>query len=408
MSCPIRNHFYPVPKGWISYSVDDIKANERNSCVAGPFGSKISSKYFVQEGVPVIRGNNLRGDLSRFVADGFVYVSEERARSNYAPQYVKAGDLVFTCWGTIGQVGLIPGDGPYPEYIISNKQLKLRVNRAIADPLFCFYYFASPAGVEYIRNRGIGGAVPGINLGILKSLPIALPSLETQQGIVNILVAYDDQIENNRRRMALLEESARLLYQEWFVHLRFPGREHTRVIAGVPEGWERAKVGSILFKFRRAKKVRRDEYLTAGAIPCIDQGTEFIGGYTEDTEAVHSVPLPIIVFGDHTRTIKFADFPFASGADGTQLIYPNTPRLSTEYLYFSLKAIDLSNYFYARHFKFLKEETLVIPNKPLLSEFTGFAQICFEQIHNLRIQSQKLRTVRDLLLPKLMSGEIAV
>src|SRR5207249_2784944 len=100
--------------------------------------------------VPVIRGSNLRDDLTRFVAEGFVFVSEERGRE-YGPQHVKAGDLVFTCWGTIGQVGLVPEDGPYPEYIISNKQLKLRVDRSIADSIFCFYYLASPAGVQYIR-----------------------------------------------------------------------------------------------------------------------------------------------------------------------------------------------------------------------------------------------------------------
>jgi type I restriction enzyme S subunit len=228
---------YPVPKDWQLRLVDDIKSPEPHSCVAGPFGSKISSKYFTDEGIPVIRGNNLRDDLTRFVPEGFVFVSEARAQE-YRPQHTHGGDLVFTCWGSIGQVGLIPEDGPYPEYIISNKQLKLRVDRNIADPLFCFYYFASPRYTEYIRNRSIGGAVPGINLGILKSLPIALPSTKVQHHIADILSAYDDLIENNQRRMALLEETARQLYREWFVRLRFPGHEHTRITSGVPEGWE--------------------------------------------------------------------------------------------------------------------------------------------------------------------------
>jgi type I restriction enzyme S subunit len=195
---------FPLPQGWTLHVVDDIKATEPNACVAGPFGSEISSKYFVEEGIPVIRGSNLRDDLTRFVPEGFVFVSEERSRK-YVPQHVKGGDLIFTCWGTIGQVGLIPEDGPFPEYIISNKQLKRRVNQELAKPLFCFYYLASPAGVQYIRNRGIGGAVPGINLGILKSLPIALTPLDVQQNIVDVLAAYDDLLENNRRRMTLLE-----------------------------------------------------------------------------------------------------------------------------------------------------------------------------------------------------------
>ena len=148
----VASNVYPVPMGWRLCVVNDIKSPAPHSCVAGPFGSKISSKYFTDDGVPVIRGNNLRDDLTRFIPEGFAFVSEARAQE-YRPQHVQGGDLVFTCWGTIGQVGLVPEDGPYPEYIISNKQLKLRVDRSIADPRYCFYYFASPRYTDYIRNK---------------------------------------------------------------------------------------------------------------------------------------------------------------------------------------------------------------------------------------------------------------
>jgi adenylate kinase len=156
---------------------------------------------------------------------------------------VRAGDLVFTCWGTIGQVGRIPDDGPYEQYVISNKQLKLRTDPAVADSKFVFYYVASKAGVEYIVRRSIGAAVPGINLGILKSIPIALPQIEVQTAIVSILSAYDDLIANNRRRIALLEQAARLLYREWFVHFRFPGHESAKL---VDEGFKHISTGNLL------------------------------------------------------------------------------------------------------------------------------------------------------------------
>ena len=100
-----------LPDRWNIARVDDIKAPENASCVAGPFGSNISSKYFAPDGVPVIRGSNLRDDLTRFIPSGFVFVSEERAAA-YRPQHVRNGDLVFTCWGPLGQVALIPDDGP--------------------------------------------------------------------------------------------------------------------------------------------------------------------------------------------------------------------------------------------------------------------------------------------------------
>jgi type I restriction enzyme S subunit len=214
----------PLPADWQLLTVDDIKSTEKWSCVAGPFGSSISSKFFTETGVPVIRGANLRDDLTRFVPKGFVFVSEEQAEK-YRPQHVRGGDLVFTCWGTLGQVGLIPRDGPFPVYIISNKQLKLRLNLVIADPLYAFYYFASPAMVQHILGKAVGAAVPGINLGILKGLPVVVPPLPIQRRIASILGAYDDLIEVNRRRVALMEEMARRLFNE----------KIARAVGGLPE-----------------------------------------------------------------------------------------------------------------------------------------------------------------------------
>jgi type I restriction enzyme S subunit len=237
---------------------------------------------------------------------------------------------------------------------------------------------------------------------------LTVPPVDYQRRVADVLSAYDDLIENNRRRMELLEEAARQLYREWFVRLRFPGREHTRIINGVPEGWCNEKVGNILAKIEGKKKIPKENYLPEGPIPCVDQSAEFIGGFTDDEDAVYAQPLPIIVFGDHTRILKFVNFPFARGADGTQIIYSNIDRISSEYLYLSLKEIDLSNYFYARHFKFLKEKELLLPDASLIREFSAFARPCFQQIQTLRLQNQKLRTARDLLLPRLMSGEIPV
>src|ERR1700687_2480487 len=231
----------PLPANWRLLKVDDIKSPEKSACVAGPFGSNISSKFFVQSGVPVIRGGNLCDDLTRFVPEGFAYVTEEQAKK-YKAQHVRAGDLVFTCWGTIGQVGLIPANGPFPEYIISNKQLKLRVNPELADSVYLFFYFAGPKMVQHVLGKAIGAAVPGINLGILKELPVVLPPLPVQRQIAGILSAYDELIENNLRRIKILETMARALYREWFVEFRCPGHEERLVVTSpvrdLPRGSE--------------------------------------------------------------------------------------------------------------------------------------------------------------------------
>jgi type I restriction enzyme, S subunit len=395
---------YTHPKNWCVYSANDIRSVEAHSCVAGPFGSKISSKYFVDDGVPVIRGGNLRDDLTRFVPNNFVFLSDSKAQE-FRPQIVIGGDLVFTCWGTIGQVGIIPEDGPYPEYIISNKQLKLRVNLDIANPLFCFYYFASPRHVEHIRSRGIGGAVPGINLGILKSFRIALPSIKVQEEIVGILASYDNLIEYNLRRIALLEESARQVYQEWFVRLRFPGCEHTRIVEGVPEGWERMPVESALVLQRGfdLPSQAREE----GAVPIY--ASTGVNGYHN----VAKVQAPGIVTGrsGSLGMVHYVQEDF--WPLNTSLWVKDFRKVTPLFAFFLLTGLRLDQYnggvsVPTLDRKVVHKIEVVIPPSKTQNLFGEYVLPIFQQLRQLSIYNDKLRATRDLLLPKLMSGEISV
>ncbi len=272
------------------------------------------------------------------------------------------------------------------------------------DPRFVAYLLKTVP----LAQLNSGAAQPSLNRNFVYGVKIKFPDPTKQSEVVEILDKYDDLIENNKRRIELLEESARQLYKEWFVRFRFPGHEHVKIIDGVPEGWNSQKVGELLRKVKRPGKVKKESYLDVGDFPCVDQSQDFVGGYTNDLEVILKEPLPLVVFGDHTRVLKFVDFPFACGADGTQLLHPCDSRLSIEYFYFALVAIDLSNYFYARHFKFLKDQIILIPSEQLVRTFTDFASINMKQVSKLRDQNMQLALARDLLLPKLMSGEIAV
>ena len=132
------------------------------------------------------------------------------------------GDVIFTQRGTLGQVGVIPAESRFPRYVVSQSQMKLTVNPAKADARFVYYFFRHPDTVQTVKNRAITSGVPHINLGILREFEMPLPPLDTQREIVATLADYDELTENNRQRMALLEESARLLYGEWFLRLHFP------------------------------------------------------------------------------------------------------------------------------------------------------------------------------------------
>ena len=403
MTGETANCVYPVPKGWRLRTLNEIRSSEPHSCVAGPFGSEISSKYFTDDGVPVIRGSNLRDDLTRFVPEGFAFVSETRAQE-YRPQHVQPGDLIFTCWGTLGQVGIIPKDGPYPEYIISNKELKLRVDRTVANPLFCFYYFGSPPYVSYIRNRGIGGAVPGINLGILKSLAIALPPIEIQDRVVGLLSTYDELIENNRRRMTLLEDAARLLYQEWFVRLRFPGHEHSRPTNGIPEGCERVPFEDALV-LQRVFDLPEREWQEGDFPICCSTG---IVGFHKEAK----VKGPGVFTGrsGSLGVVNYVETDY--WPHNTELWVREFKRVTPLFALFLLREMNLKQYNGGASVPTLDRKAvhrvpILIPPQRLIRLFDEQLGPIFSQLRNLREQNQKLRAARDLLLPRLMSGEIA-
>ena len=205
---------------------------------------------------------------------------------------------------------------------------------------------------------------------------------------------------------------AQNLYREWFVKFRFPGWEKARFVDSplgrIPEGWEAVKVGEVLKKVKRGVKIKKKDYVTEGLIPIVDQGKDFIGGYTDNTESLISDDLPVIVFGDHTRVLKFIDFSFACGADGTQLLKSNDKRLPMTLFYYALSSVDLSDFAYARHFKFLKEENLLLPVKSIADFFDQIVSPMREQIRSLMKKNAALRRTCDLLLPKLISGEVDV
>lgn len=243
---------------------------------------------------------------------------------------------------------------------------------------------------------------------MLHGLDIPLPAIADQDKIVSVLSVYDDLIENNQNQIKLLEEAAQRLYKEWFVDLRFPGHETTPIVDGIPEGWEKAEVGTCITRVARTKQVMTSDILNSGMIPVIDQSRNFVSGYTNDIETVVNLDIPVIVFGDHTRVLKYIQFPFARDADGTQLIVSGTDRMPQSLLYCSLLNIDLSNYHYARHFKYLKAEEILLPTQNVARKFDSIVAPIFKQAQLLKDKCTLATEARDRLLPKLMSGEIEV
>lgn len=293
----------------------------------------------------------------------------------------------------------------------STEFLVFRAIKNKTTPLFVYYYMQTHR-IKNIMINSMTGATgrQRVNNDVFNHLTVKIPSLSIQNRIAEILSRYDSLIENYQKQIKLLEESAQRLYKEWFVDLRFPGHENTKIVDGVPEGWDNIKVGDLLCKIKKTKQVPTNCYQKTGRIPIIDQSKDYIAGFTDDNECLIKVEkIPYIVFGDHTRILKYINFSFAKGADGTQLIMSNDQkRMPQSLLYCSLINIDLSDYSYARHFKYLKEEKILLPSEGIAKKYNEMVSPIYINIKNYRTQIHKLTETRDRLLPKLMGGEIEV
>lgn len=151
-------------------------------------------------------------------------------------------------------------------------------------------------------------------------------------------------------------------------------------------------IGDHIKTLRKKHKIKKSEYLSSGSIPVVDQGQDFIAGYIDDAERSYDGKLPVIVFGDHTCTLKYVDFPFAVGADGTQLIRP-TEDLDIRYLYYALRDLSLEHFGYQRHFKYLKTSKILCPPMPIQRRIASVLSAYDDFIEN---NTRRIKILEDM------------
>ena len=371
----------------------------RGSMAGGPFGSDLVSSDYVSSGVPVVRGTNLPKD-SKFSLDNCVFVTESKADALHL-NCAHPGDLVFTQRGTLGQVGLIPNDTPYSRFLISQSQMKMIVDRSKADPLYIYHYFRLPSTVTYIENHALRAGVPHINLGILRRFEIIYPPLKTQQKIAAILSAYDDLIANNQRRITLLERMAEDIYREWFVRLRFPGHEFAVREKGIPQGWRIRNLGDVMeLCYGKALK---DEVRVPGIFPVY--GSAGVVG----THNAGLVDGPGIVVGrkGNVGSVFWSDHAFFP-IDTAYFVRSDT---SLHYLFFLLQSMNFINNDSAvpgLNRQQAYSNKLLFPPDELIKQFSVKAKSIFKLKQVLLAEVELLKATRDALLPRLISGKLAV
>jgi type I restriction enzyme S subunit len=405
---------------------------EKRSLISGPFGSSISSKYFVESGVPVIRGNNLTFDSQKFLDRGFAFITQEKADELNA--YALPGDIVFTAAGTIGQVGLITDKLMFKKYTISNKQIRARLDESKIDINFAYYILNSEYVRKQIINSDTGSTIPLINLSIIRDIDMPKIEIKTQRKIAAVLSALDDKIELNRLINAELEQMARTLYDYWFVQFDFPNKQgkpykssggplkHSKELnRPIPTDWEVLKLEDRLV-FDKGTEPGASAYsdtkddendTTFYRVGDIDgNSSTYINASLFKPKLVSSSDV-IVTFDGSVGKIGIGLDGAISG--GLRHIYDKEGKISNATIYsiFRNEYIQKTIERYATGSVILHASSsikyLAIPfDEKVVTEFQKITQPLFDKIIANRQQSQNLAHLRDWLLPMLMNGQVSV
>ena len=330
-------------------------------------------------------------------------------------------DIVLTTRGTVGNVALYSQEVPFSNIRINSGMVIIRVNKNFWDPYFVYLFFQSHLFKKQISRLVSGSAQPQLPISILETISIPQLTLDEQKEIIFNIKSIDHKIQINNQINQELEAMAKTLYDYWFVQFDFPDQNgkpykssggkmvyHPELKREIPEGWGVESVGNLLDKVTKAEKIENNSIEFVGRIPVIDQSQKYIAGFTNNQNSLIQPQNGHVIFGDHTRVVKYINFDYARGADGTQVLISNNENISNVLLYHMIEDFDLSNYGYARHFKFLKEKLVIVPDKKISLQFANKADVIYKKTRNNIFENQELTQLRDWLLPMLMNGQAKV
>ena len=294
-------------------------------------------------------------------------------------------------------------------------------NPTIVDGKYLNAFMHTQYIQKYFENNASGsGQRYTLSNDTIGNIPVLLLSIEKQQTIGKVLADIDRKIELNKQINDNLEAMAKQLYDYWFVQFDFPNEEgkpyksnggamvwNEKLKREIPQYWSTLPISTILDKYPTTKRYETKEYLSQGKYPIIDQGDTYIVGYTNEDDNLLTRH-PAVLFGDHSTKVKFLDFDFARGADGTQILYSSNDAVSQYYLYLAVSTLQIPNPGYSRHFKYLKELPIVIPSLSIAIKFANIVKPLFKKWTNNIFNNTALTKQRNELLPLLMNGQASV
>jgi type I restriction enzyme, S subunit len=388
----------------------------------GPFGSQLHQEDYVEVGHPVVMPKDIKD--GRIDETTVARVTESMA-AQLQRHKLKVGALVMPRRGDIGKRALIRKE--QEGFLCGTGCIKIELDNEVLNPQFLYYFLEQPQITDWIEKRAIGSTMLNLNTQIIRSIEIPEFPISEQNRIADILSSYDDLIENNRRRIQLLEESARLLYQEWFVRLRFPGHEQVPVHDGVPEGWMVQKIADVAETIGGGTpSTSVPEYWDNGEVTWfvpkdITNNDSFVILESERKitaqglreSSTRMLPAESILMTSRASIGFFAIYEHpACTNQGFISVVPKRPELQM-YLLYNLysRREEIEQRAGGTTFKEISKSTfrnleILVPEQEILIRFQQNAYTIFEQVRVLKKQKQRLQQARDLLLPRLMRGEL--
>ena len=375
------------------------RISEIGTVVGGGTPSTKNPDYWGGD-IPWISPKDLTDYKSVYISKGENFLTEKGLKSG--TRLLPKNTLLFSSRAPIGYVALAANP------ICTNQGFKSIVcDEKQVVPLYLYYYMK--ANLDYIKLFGTGATFPEISGKTMGKIKVEIfKSLDVQHRIASILSTYDTLIENNTKRIRLLEKMAENLYKEWFVRFRFPGHENVEMENGLPKGWKRGSLSDVC-EFKRGKNITSSE-MQEGNVPVISAGLEPSGYHS--CSNVRGVNVTMSSSGAnagyiaiHYSDIWAADCSYIKEATTDNIYYVYELLNNIRNVINNFQRGAAQPHVYPKDVNRIK---LILPSKELMLKANGRLEIMHNEIYNFQKQNSLLARQRDLLLPRLMSGKLEV
>lgn len=409
---------------WIEKTIGELCDLGNGKVQTGPFGSQLHQSDYQAEGYPFVMPKDILNGKIDESSIARVSINHVERLSKHK---LSLGDIIYGRRGNIGRQALVRQENV--GWLCGSGCLRISLGSAPIDSKFLHLYLKLPEVMAWVENQAVGATMPNLNTKILRSVPIRYPkNIDYQQRIVAIVSAYDDLIENNDRRIALLEKMAEEIYREWFIRLRFPGCEKVTFYKGIPEGWEIKQVKDVCTIARGSspRPINDSRYFLNGTIPWIKIADATASKmflyetkeYVNDFGSSFSRKLPkgsLIIAT--SGTLGFSIFLGVEGCvhDGWIYLTKHQNNVKPSFLYYVINCYKehLNNLSYGAAIQNINTEIirrlpLMLPSENVLKSFYSVIEPIHRKIDTLGRGNRNLKQTRDRLLTRLISGKLSV